>query len=97
MAAHPMDINSEIKLISEALASEQQGPPMGDFLSAKIHEAFTLTADKMAQIGLVSQDERIALSSAIGDALDAFKQSCEEKCGEVTAKRLSREMAMTLM
>jgi hypothetical protein len=94
---HQIDINNEMKLISEALADEQQGPPMGDFLSAKIHEAFTLTADKMAQIGLVTQDERIALSSAIGDALDAFKQSCEEKCGEATTKVLSREMAMTLM
>lgn len=97
MIVHQIDINNEMKLISEALADEQQGPPMGDFLSAKIHEAFTLTADKMAQIGLVTQDERIALSSAIGDALDAFKQSCEEKCGEATTKVLSREMAMTLM
>jgi len=51
----------------------------------------------MAQIGLVTQDERIALSSAIGDALDAFKQACSEKCGEVSAKPLSRDMAMTLM
>jgi hypothetical protein len=92
-----MDLNKELLELKEDLEVTQQGPPLGDFLSAKIHEAFTLTADKMAQIGLVTQDERIALSSAIGDALDAFKQACSEKCGEVSAKPLSREMAMTLM
>lgn len=92
-----MNFNDEIKIFCETLADDQQGPPLGDFLSAKIHEAFTRTADKMAQLGLVSQDERISLSSAIGDALDAFKQACTEKCGEAVSKQLSRETAMTLM
>jgi hypothetical protein len=92
-----MDLNKELQALKENIEGEAQGPPLGDFLSAKIHEAFTLTADKMAQIGLVTQDERIALSSAIGDALDAFKEACAEKCGEASQKPLSREMAMTLM
>jgi hypothetical protein len=92
-----MDLNKEILALTEDMEMTQQGPPLGDFLSAKIHEAFTLTADKMAQIGLVNQEERISLSSAIGDALDAFKQACAEKCSEASSKPLSREMAMTLM
>lgn len=94
-----MDLNNEIKKLAECMGmgGYQQGPILGDFLSAKIHEAFTLTADKMAQLGLVSQDERIALSSAIGDALDAFKASCAEKCGQATSKPLDKDTAMTLM
>lgn len=55
---------------------------LGAFLQARIHRAFTLIADEMAALGIVDVEQRKALSSAIGDALEAFAGSVGD-VGEV--------------
>jgi HK97 family phage prohead protease len=42
---------------------------MGDYLQGSIHEVFTLMADRWLKQGLLSVEQRIQLSSLIGDAL----------------------------
>lgn len=49
----------------------------GEWLEARIHLLFTEIADTMFGEGRLSRDERIALSSAIGGALDAFRTTVE--------------------
>lgn len=51
---------------------------IGDFLQAKIHEAFTVAADRLAQSGELSVEERIALSGLIGYLLSDFRLSVDE-------------------
>jgi hypothetical protein len=48
---------------------------LGEWIEARIHSDFTMTADGMFGDGHVSRDERIAMSSAIGEALTAFSSS----------------------
>ncbi len=48
---------------------------VGTTLEGKIHESFTVTADKMYQAGMMSTKERIALSGSIGDLLGRFRKS----------------------
>ncbi|MGI5233852.1 hypothetical protein [Actinoallomurus sp. CA-142502] len=56
-------------------ASLVEGRNVGAWLESRIHAEFTDLADDMYGGGRVTRDERIALSSAIGDALDAFTKS----------------------
>lgn len=46
---------------------------VGEWLESRLHLHFTQIADEMFGEGRLSRDERMALSSAIGDALDAFR------------------------
>lgn len=48
---------------------------LGDYLEACIHTHFTIEADQLLQSGRITREQRIALSNAIGSALDAFNQS----------------------
>lgn len=61
----------EDRIASRYLASAEK-VTIGPFLQAKIHEAFTVAADKMAQAGVMSAEDRIALSGVIGDTLRFF-------------------------
>ncbi|MFD0851690.1 hypothetical protein ACFQ07_05640, partial [Actinomadura adrarensis] len=45
---------------------------IGTWLESRLHLAFTEMADHMYGDGRLSREERIALSSAVGDALAAF-------------------------
>lgn len=60
----------EIKTLTEARN-------VGEWLEARLHLMFTEIADGMFGDGRLTRDERIALSSAIGDALDAFRAGVE--------------------
>lgn len=51
----------------------------GTWFEASIHREFTLVADSMFGNGYLTRDERIALSGAIGEALDAFTASLKDK------------------
>lgn len=46
---------------------------VGEWLESRLHLQFTEIADRWFGDGFLSRDERIALSSAIGAALDAFR------------------------
>jgi hypothetical protein len=50
---------------------------IGAWLEARIHSAFTEMADRMYGEGRLTRDERICLSSAVGDALGAFAKRVE--------------------
>lgn len=50
---------------------------IGQWIESRIHRDFTITADDMAGEGRLTREERIGLSSAIGDALAAFVGSLE--------------------
>lgn len=49
-----------------------KGANLADYLEALIHREFTNRADDLFGMGRVTREERIALSDAIGKALDAF-------------------------
>lgn len=57
-------------------------------LQAKIHQSFTVAADELALRGYMDVEERIALSSNIGDALKSFAQAIDPQVGtrEVSAE-----------
>ena len=48
---------------------------VGEWFESQIHMQFTITADNSFGEGRLNKEERIALSSAIGDALEAFRES----------------------
>lgn len=55
----------------------REGRNVGAWFESRIHSSFTMQADDMYGQGRLSRDERIALSSAIGDGLDAFTKRVE--------------------
>jgi len=64
--------------------AESRTVEIGDYLQARLHRAFTNIADDMAAAGVLTVDERIVLSNAIGVALEAFR----ENVGEAGAKTI---------
>lgn len=56
----------------ESLRKLSEAANLGNWLESRIHLAFTQIADDMFGNGKVTRDERIALSSAIGEALTSF-------------------------
>ena len=53
-------------------ATVQEARNIGQWVESRIHRDFTILADDMAGDGRLTREERISLSSAIGDALTAF-------------------------
>lgn len=53
---------------------------VGTWFESRIHSAFTGMADEMFGEGRLTRDERITLSSAIGDGLQAFTSRVEADC-----------------
>lgn len=62
---------------SEQAAALAESRNAGNWFEARIHSDFTTTADRLFGEGYLSREERIQLSSAIGDALEAFSSSLE--------------------
>lgn len=56
---------------------------VGHWLEAQIHRQFTEAADRHFGDGYLTRDERIALSSALGDGLQAFSSSVEESAPQL--------------
>lgn len=50
---------------------------VGTALESKIHESFTVAADRIFRAGMVSVNERKALSGAIGDMLNRFRSKVD--------------------
>lgn len=51
---------------------------VGDSLESKIHCTFTMMADRLFGLGYLTRDERITLSSAIGESLDRLAMTIDE-------------------
>lgn len=60
---------------------------VGQWFEAEIHRAFTMIADGQFGEGQLTREERIALSSCIGDALNAFSQ----KLGQLAPQLYERD------
>jgi len=58
-----------------------------DWIVSRIHMDFTVMADNLLGDGIVTQEERIALSGAIGSALDAFNSQLDESLPQLHARR----------
>jgi hypothetical protein len=57
----------------------REAASLGGWLESRIHLGFTQLADDLYGDGRLSRDERIAASSAVGDALAAFVKAVEDK------------------
>lgn len=55
----------------------QEARNVAEWFEARLHNDFTVRADEMFGEGYLSREERIILSSAIGDALNAFRVKVE--------------------
>lgn len=82
-AAHDQGEGNQGGRASEA----DPGPPLqvlrearnvGQWFEAEIHRNFTMIADGQFGEGHLTREERISLSSAIGDALDAFARKLSQ-------------------
>jgi hypothetical protein len=76
-----IDKKSEVeykKTFKEGVLSEQAST-VGAFLTSKIHEGYTLAADRAYAAGYMTQAERIALSEAISKALETFTGIMQDK------------------
>lgn len=69
------DGNSDSDEAKEAWRKLQEAANLGNWLESRIHLAFTEIADNMFGDGRLTREERIALSSAIGEALTAFNSA----------------------
>lgn len=63
--------------VLESASHVAEARNIGQWVESRIHRDFTVLADDMAGEGRLTRDERIGLSSAIGDALAAFVANLE--------------------
>jgi hypothetical protein len=81
-----------LELIESARATRQrelaEARNVCGWLEARLHTSFTGLADDMYGNGRLSRDERIGLSAAIGDALEAFTRRVQADHPQLTARDL---------
>lgn len=74
----PLVIPSDVKLPKTATdIKKSPQDTVGTALESKIHESFTVAADRIFRSGMVSVNERKALSGAIGDMLNRFRSKVD--------------------
>jgi len=66
-----------LKVWESARRTVREARNVGQWLESRLHLTFTTFADDMFGSGRLTRDERIALSSAIGDGLAAFTTKVE--------------------
>lgn len=75
------------KMLTRSLP-EGEKTRVSDFLQTRIHKAFTTAADDLAALGYMDTDQRIVLSSVIGDALRAFAELVGDKLPNLVEREL---------
>lgn len=75
----------------ESAMSVREARNVGAFLESRIHQFFTSIADDMYGDGKLTRDERITLSSAIGDALSAFVARVDADAAQLYGRDLIDE------
>ena len=78
----------KILQVLESARTVEEARNIGQWIESRIHRDFTITADDMAGDGRLTREERIGLSSAIGDALAAFVTSLEANQPQLYARDL---------
>lgn len=69
---------------------------VGQWVESRIHRDFTVLADDMAGEGRLTREERIQLSSAIGDALAAFVANLESAAPQLYQRDIWADPADTV-
>lgn len=64
---------------SQELGLEEKSTSMEELAESTIHRSFTVLADGLFALGYLTREERIALSSLIGDSLDRFGELYQER------------------
>ena len=92
--ANESKLRNALAALSEVLAlleqdekaaqeSMREAANLGNWLESRLHSIFTEIADNLFGDGRLTREERIALSSAIGDALDAFNAVVAERVPQI--------------
>lgn len=69
----------------------QEARNVGEWMEAQLHLMFTQIADGMFADGRLTREERIALSGAIGSALDAFRAAVESGAVQLYSRDIWQE------
>lgn len=72
-------------------ARVEEARNVGQWVESRIHRDFTVIADEMFGDGRLTREERIALSGAIGEALDAFTTRLETGAPDLYTRDLWEE------
>ena len=67
------------------------------FLQSRIHKSFTDAADDLYAMGLLTTEERIAISGCIGDALSVFTDIMAEKVPDAASIEVPMEVAQEIL
>lgn len=81
--------------VLESARDVSEARSIGQWVESRIHRDFTVLADDMAGDGRLTREERISLSSAIGDALAAFVAKVEADAPQLYARDLWQDPADT--
>jgi hypothetical protein len=85
-----MTLGHNVVRLTKEAADERN--TVGTTLEGRIHESFTVAADKMYQAGLMSTKERIGLSGAIGEMLGKFRKSIDKDVASRTMTDRAHEL-----
>lgn len=78
-------------LRESAVAKIREARNIGQWIESRLHLELTQLADNMFGDGRLTREERIALSSAVGDALTAFTSDLESSAPQLYARDLWAE------
>ena len=67
---------------------------IGQFLASTLHAGFTLAADRVFGAGYLTQEERIALSTAAARAMQAFDQAMEQEHPQLRERTIPTAVAL---
>jgi len=70
---------------------------IGTFMSSQIHKSYTVAGDILFGAGLMSEAERIGFSSAITDALTAFKEKLKQEYPEASSRKIPVGLSVKLL
>ncbi|HEY2086259.1 MAG TPA: hypothetical protein VGH54_09570 [Mycobacterium sp.] len=89
-AAQDQDVPAAF-LRESAIAKIREARNIGQWIESRIHLELTQLADNMFGDGRLTREERIALSSAVGDALQAFVADLEKSAPQLYTRDLWAE------
>lgn len=76
-----------------AVAQVQEARNIGQWIESRLHLSLTQMADEMFGDGRLTRDERITLSSAVGDGLTSFTSTLEQGAPQLYTRDLWDEPA----